>query len=263
MPASYITVKVTPGRISKGLLSIPVSLRNIFPSKRLDIFVLFDNSKRIFEKPFSPYESSTRECRIYGLSDWYKKHSAKGGERIVITVLDKAQYVYRLSFEDYYLLKRSSLQEQFFVAKTERKGNETLESISKWTGNLKEDIAIGQFQDLSRASENELRRRVLDSGRYSGERVPPCLKILLRELYGGHCQVCDFYFLRRDGQPFFEIHHLKPERGHHPKNILSVCANCHRQFEYADVNYWHNSQQWLIRVKFNDRVYPVYQMQYK
>ncbi len=260
MPADYITVKVTPGRISKGLLSIPVSLRDIFPRKRQNISVLFDSSTRIFEKPFSPYESSTRECRIYGLSRWYQRHRAMGGERVVITVVDRASFVYRLCFEDFYLLRASGLEESFLSSKSEKQADAGLRKISEWTGFRKIQVALREFEEIAKDKGYESRRRILERAGLTREKIPHSVKTLIGEVYKGHCQVCDFTFLKKDRRPYFEIHHLERERGHRLKNLLSVCPNCHRQFEYADVRLWHNSQQWLVRVKFNDRVHEVNQI---
>jgi predicted HNH restriction endonuclease len=82
----------------------------------------------------------------------------------------------------------------------------------------------------------------------------------LRDIYAGHCQICDFWFLKKDKEPYFEIHHLDPLRGHHPKNVVVVCGNCHNQFEHANVKQEFNDDRWLIRVSFNERTFLVKQV---
>jgi hypothetical protein len=60
----------------------------------------------------------------------------------------------------------------------------------------------------------------------------------LKALYDGHCQICDFTFRKKDGTNFAEVHHLEAlsEGGKEdPKNLLVVCANCHRQLHHAKV----------------------------
>lgn len=260
MPVDYIRVRITPSRVAKGLLAIPVSLRQIFPKDRRNVLICFDDSKRFIEKPFSPYESTTRECRVYGLSSWYNKHNAVGGEYVVITVLDEAQYTYRFSFEKFYLLKKDDFQNDFIGSRSEGQAERGLLKISEWTGKDKEGIALAQYEYLSTATENELRSRIFSRSRFAREGIPYSMKVIVKELYKGHCQICDFSFLKRDGWPYFEIHHVEAEKGHHPKNILCVCANCHRQFEHANTNIWFNTRRWIIRVKFNDRVFTVNQI---
>ena len=126
----YITVSTTSGRIAKGILSIPVSLIDVFPKKRQKIFIMFDDSKRLYEKTYSPYESSTRECRINGVGHWFKKHNFQGGEKVVISIIDKANFVYRLNFEENYLLRTSKLEDKFLSAKSENAAENLIEKIS-------------------------------------------------------------------------------------------------------------------------------------
>ena len=61
-----------------------------------------------------------------------------------------------------------------------------------------------------------------------------------------------------DRKPYFEIHHVDPLKGHHPKNLVVVCGNCHNQFEYAEVKQVFDDE-WLIRVSFNKRTHSVKQ----
>jgi hypothetical protein len=91
------------------------------------------------------------------------------------------------------------------------------------------------------------------------EKVPANMKVLLEGIYKGHCQVCDFWFLKRDGKPYYEIHHLDPLKYHHPRNLVVVCGNCHNQFEYASVQKEFNDYDWLVKVSFNNNIYPVKQ----
>jgi len=85
------------------------------------------------------------------------------------------------------------------------------------------------------------------------EGVPSGIRILLRELHDGKCQLCSFTFEKRNGEPYFEIHHVDPKIGHHPSNLLVVCANCHAQFEHARLADFTWAGNWLVGVAINGK----------
>ena len=66
----YMTIKMTQSRINKGLIAIPVSLTKWFPMHSCTIHAYLDDSPILQPKTYSPYESSTRECRIGGMKAW-------------------------------------------------------------------------------------------------------------------------------------------------------------------------------------------------
>lgn len=64
---------------------------------------------------------------------------------------------------------------------------------------------------------------------------------LVQELKKKHkkCQICEFTFKKKNGENYNETHHIIPlsKNGKDEKiNTLVLCANCHRQLHYADVN---------------------------
>ena len=61
---SYITIKITKSRIDKGLLAIPISLLDKFPKEKRKITIFFDDEENPSSKNFTPYISSSKECRI-------------------------------------------------------------------------------------------------------------------------------------------------------------------------------------------------------
>jgi hypothetical protein len=63
---SYVTIKITKSRINKGLLAIPVSLLDKFPKEKRKITIFFDDEKISLFRNFTPYNSSSQECRIGG-----------------------------------------------------------------------------------------------------------------------------------------------------------------------------------------------------
>ena len=57
----------------------------------------------------------------------------------------------------------------------------------------------------------------------------------LKLLYQGKCQICNFTFEKKNGENYSEIHHIIPlgEKGSDEiKNIIVLCANCHRLIHY-------------------------------
>lgn len=62
----------------------------------------------------------------------------------------------------------------------------------------------------------------------------------LKKLYKGRCQICNFTFEKENGQNYSESHHIVPlgESGSEEiKNIIIICANCHRQIHYDKVRW--------------------------
>jgi hypothetical protein len=73
LPFDYKTIRVTQSRINKGLLAVPVSLIDYFPKRKNRIYVAFGKDKKAVLKKFTPYTSSSRECRIGGMKSFYEK----------------------------------------------------------------------------------------------------------------------------------------------------------------------------------------------
>ena len=248
----YIKVKTTTGRIEKGILSIPVSLRHIFPLVRQDIFLMLDNSRRLYSKSFSPYESSTRECRINGLHKWFTKHNAKGDEEVVITVIDRDRSIYRLSFEVNFISQAEALEKQFLTSPTDNEAEKNIEKVTFWTGLERMTFSLDEYKNLSALDQDEIRKLLLIKEKNIREKTTSSIKLIFYDIYDGKCQLCRFTFRKKDGKNYFEMHHIDPRKGHIIKNLLAVCANCHRQFEYAKVNYTFDRKNWLRQVKFNN-----------
>ena len=77
------------------------------------------------------------------------------------------------------------------------------------------------------------RRRV--SRTVSVHQGTPGLARLLKEVYEGRCQICRSSFLKRDGSPYSETHHIDPHGPDAPGNLLVLCATCHRKMHHAHV----------------------------
>ncbi len=87
IPFEYKTIRTTIGRIKKGLLAIPVSLIDFFPQENKNIILINEMGTEV-QKRFTPYQSSSRESRIYGLKEFYSKYGVQDGDEIVIQFYD-------------------------------------------------------------------------------------------------------------------------------------------------------------------------------
>jgi uncharacterized CHY-type Zn-finger protein len=251
---------MTPSRLSKGLIAIPVALTKWFPKQSGVVHVYFGDSSDLQPKVFSSYDSSTRECRIGGVADWFKESGIKSGDEIVIQVIDEENFVYRLIPEREFITKTQELQHRFDKSESEKEASEKVATLVGWVHLDKQEVVLNEFKRLVDTMLIHDRRYASSRLNRARERVPANLRTLLEDIYKGHCQVCDFWFLKRDSKPYFETHHLDPLQGHHPKNVVVVCGNCHNQFEHANVYQDFNMDGWLIKVSFNERAYPVCQV---
>lgn len=256
---SYATIKVTQSRINKGLIAIPVSLVRWFPDHKTTVQIFLDESAVLHTKSYSPYTGSTRECRIGGMAEWYNKNKLKDGDEIVVQLIDKKHFIYRLVPEQKFLLKTQELQRSLDKAEDENDASEKIISLAKWADLDKKKVVLSEYHRLIKTIPASERQYIKKSLSKAKESVPPNARVLLEELYQGHCQVCDFWFLKKDNRPYFEIHHINPAQGHHPTNLVVVCGNCHNQFEFANVRNEFNNG-WLTTVSFNDKPYHVNQI---
>ena len=259
---SYVTIKMTQGRINKGLIAIPVSLVKWFPKHNGFVQLYLDDISVLHTKKYSSYDSTTRECRIYGMREWFEKNKIKNGNEIVIQVIDKDNFKYRLIYESNFITKTRQIQSKFDDSIDEQEALQNLNELVNWTKTKEEIVKLSEFHRLIRQTNIEERKRSVRRKASVKESAPPNVKILLGKIYSGHCQVCDFWFLKKDKNPYFETHHIDPENANHVQNLLVVCGNCHNQFHYADVNQ-EFMEGWISRVFFNDRVFEVNQIVFK
>jgi hypothetical protein len=257
---NYATIKITQSRINKGLIAIPMSLAKWFPEHNVRIQVCLDDAINPEIKQYSSYKSRTRECRIGGMAEWFRDNKIKDGDEIVIQLIDKEHFVYRLIPESKFILKTHELENNLDSSDSEMSAEEEIEKLSKWTGIYQGKVVLNEYCRLINTIPTEERRYVNKRLKQARESTPSNLRVLLGNIYKGHCQVCDFWFLKKDNDPYFEIHHINPLFSNYPKNLLVVCANCHKQFEYADVRNEFNQDNWIVKVRFNDKIYPVNQI---
>lgn len=257
---SYVTVRMTQSRIDKGLIAIPKGLATWFPERNDTIQVYLNNSPVSQTKRYSSYSSSTRECRIGGVKEWFEQNKIKSGDEIVLQLIDRDHRIYRLIPERNFLSTAKELEYGLDHSETEEEASGKILTLSQWTNLDKSKTVLNEYHRLSASSisiDRHYSKRSLGRAR---ESAPANLRFLLGQAYKGHCQVCDFWFLKRNKEPYFEIHHLDPLKSHHPKNLLVVCGNCHNQFEHAELKQVFDDSSWLIKVSFNQTTYPVKQV---
>jgi len=254
VPFDYVTIKTTKSRIEKGLLAIPVSLIDIFPKNKDRIYIIDEKGNEDL-KTFTPYRSSSRECRIVGLKSFYKKYSIQDGDELVIQVLDEDKF--KIVPEKIFKNRIIVAEEEISSARNEKEVDKQLKLLSQITNKPTEEVIRSEFLRLS--SENIRQRRVHKASSQVKEGVPPFIRKILLEIYKGRCQISNFTFLTKEGIPYFEIHHIKPRESHYLKNLLVVSPNVHAQFTYANVEHYYDKDAWLRKVKFNNEEYFVRQ----
>lgn len=217
----YATIKIGESRLAKGLLAFPRGLSSWFPSENRDIQVYLSDSVESQIKRYSSYTGSTRECRIGGLREWFEKNGITAADEIVVQFLDSEKFVYRLIPEKNFISTTRKLQREFDGAKTEEQAFVQAMAIADWTRSDESAVSLNEFARLASISVQEERHHVERANVRARESVPANLRTLLLRLYAGHCQLCDFWFLKRDNEPYFEVHHLEPDGGITPRMLLS------------------------------------------
>ncbi|MDR2632393.1 MAG: HNH endonuclease [Treponema sp.] len=256
IPLNYVTVKVTKSRIDKGLLAIPVSLIDIFPQQKGCIFI--EGHEGVYEKKtYTPYTSTSRECRIGGLNDFYKRYEIRNKDEIVIQKIDDMRYriVPEKEFKENILDVLSKFENSIDEIEANKylKEASLLSNLDKNTVLCNEFIGLSKKEILPRKSEH----KILST---SKESVPLSMRKILLSIYKGECQISGFTFLMKNGNPYFELHHINPLGGNHPKNLLVVCPNVHAQFTYANIEQSFDSDGWLRAVRFNAENFTVFQI---
>lgn len=255
IPFEYITIKTTQSRIDKGLLAIPVSLIDIFPKHSRKITVV---SEDLDEQPktFTPYSSSSRECRIGGMREFYNKYNLKHGDELVIQLLNDEKF--KIIPEKLFTQQVKQLEQSLVQSPTEEVSTTLIEKISRVVNKKPFDVIISEYSRLA-TSEISERKKITKPNLTVKEVVPPYLRKILLEIFKGKCQVTQFTFLMKNGIPYFELHHIDPLKGNHFKNLLVVSPNVHAQFTYANANQKFDENNWLRQVEFNGQMHSVYQ----
>lgn len=256
IPYNYITIKATKSRIQYGFLTIPVSLIDSFPNASTDIHIINEYGKET-KKHFVPYSSKSRECRIYGMRSFYDRFNINDGDEIVIQIMDDGKY--RIIPEKVFVKNIKVIENKIENSRFESETEKHLHRLSRITNIPSEEVLKNEFIRLSNREMKNRKTRSISNVK-TKEKVEAPIRKLLKDLYNGKCQITNFTFKMRNGENYFEIHHIYPFRDNHLKNILVVSPNVHAQFTYANSKLFFDEQGWLRQVKFNDDSFKVYQI---
>jgi len=248
------TVRASASRLDKGLLAIPQKFKNWFPEEKGQIQVVFDDDDTSKTLTFHPYDATTKESRIFGLRNWYTKRDVRQGDLISVSLEDRGRRLYRIALERYLLERQEqSARQRLREATTDSEAEQQLTILWRVTKRRPREVAQRELLQIAQQSARQSRPTVIPSAAEHREGVPPGTRILLRELHEGKCQICSFTFEKRNGEPYFEIHHLDPKIGHHPTNLLVVCPNCHAQLEHAVVSDLRWAGPWIVGLAINGK----------
>lgn len=221
--------------------------------------MIFDDGTRVEPKIYVPYDPKIKECRVFGLSRWFSRRGIVAGDAITITLEDPIKAIYRIALDRFIEQRRAAeARRQLYTAASPEIAGEQLRRLAE---SKKEKVQEIAFQEIALIAQRPLlkRKRVMILQRGRAEAVPPSLRALLEAIHQGKCQICSFTFKKRDGKPYFEIHHLESDKGHHPMNVLVICPNCHAQLENATVTEMERVMGWLVAVRINGRRFRVRQ----
>jgi 5-methylcytosine-specific restriction endonuclease McrA len=248
------TLRVSASRLEKGLLAIPQRFKDLFPAERCQIKVLFDDGDKPEVVTFHPLDSKVKEARIFGLAGWFSKRNVQEGDVVSIRLEDPIKQTYRIVLNRYIRqLEEKRTRQRLRSASTDAAAREEIANLARLTNKRPRKLAAEELMRIVQASPCRPRPRVVTAASLRYEGVPSGIRALLRELHEGRCQICSFTFEKRDGNPYFEIHHLDPEVGHHPCNLLVLCSNCHAQLEHASVSSFEWTGNWVVGLTVNEK----------
>jgi len=248
------TIRVSASRLEKGLLAIPQKFKDWFPGEKGHIQVVFDDEEKAKALNFHPCDLVVKENRIFGLGRWFSKRRVDEGDLISVTLEDLDGRLYRIALDRFVREREEQKSRQKLqVARTDSEAEQELSTLSRLTRKHPRRLAREELLRIAQGSLRQPRPRVFPGAADRHGGVPSGIRVLLREFYDGKCQLCSFTFKKRNGDPYFEIHHLDPEVGHHPSNLLVICPNCHAEFEHATIANFEWAGNWLVGVTINGK----------
>ncbi len=250
----HFTIRASSSRLEKGLLAIPQRFNDWFPRERGLIQIVFDDEDKQRSLTFHPYDPVVKETRIFGLGHWFSMRGVRDGDLVSITVEDPDRRLYRIALDRYIREREEQKARQGLEdAQSDSEAERELKALSRLTKKHPRALAGEELLRIAQGSVRRPRPRVPPGAAERHEGTPSSIRVLLRELHDGKCQICSFTFEKRNGEPYFEVHHLDPDVGHHPSNLLVLCPNCHAQFEHAKVTDFRWAGIWLVGVTINGK----------
>jgi len=87
------------------------------------------------------------------------------------------------------------------------------------------------------------------------------VRVFLQEEYAGNCQICDYRFIKRNGEPYFEglylVSRTKAAWIDRLGNVLCLCANCCAKFEHGQVEA-NNILDDILKINISENNDPHY-----
>lgn len=117
LPFTYKTIRLTQSRLNKGLLAVPVTLIDYFPKKKTTVDVFMGTSSKAVQRTFTPYSSSSGECRVGGMRPFYEHYRLADGDEIVVQFLAEGKY--RFMTEGQYEAVVKRVEKEFDGAQNE------------------------------------------------------------------------------------------------------------------------------------------------
>ena len=248
------TIRASASRLEKGFLAVPQKFGDWFPTAKGEIQVVFDDEDKAKGLTFHPNGPEVKENRIFGLGHWFSKRGVREGDLISITLEDQVGRLYRIALDRFVREREEQKARQKLVAaRTDSEAEQELSTLSRLTRKPPRGLAQEELLRIAQESVRRPRPRISPGAVERHEGAPSAIRVLLRELHDGKCQLCFFTFAKRNGEPYFEIHHLDPEIGHHPRKLLVLCPNCHAQFEHATVTDFKWAGSWLVGATINGK----------
>ena len=178
-PFAYKTIRVTQGRIDKGLLAIPRTLLGYFPNSGRLVDVLLGPDETPATNPFTPYSASSREARIGSMGQFYRQFGVRAGDELVVQSLGDR---YRIMTESQFKALLSSAERGLDGAQDEADAEASICEIARISSTRFHNAALSEFYRLSQAKVDAPNRRHAVAPT-AGESVPAALRKLLGVVY--------------------------------------------------------------------------------
>lgn len=120
--------------IKLGFLSVPAKGAEMMPREKTKINVYLDDEATPFTLTYNP-----KHRRIYGLTTWYKKHSAKPKDELILNMVKESPPTYKLVF------RKAELDED--IEAKEREAKELID-LSGLSSTSKGDIVEDRIKEL-------------------------------------------------------------------------------------------------------------------
>ncbi len=126
--------KLIEVEIRLGFLSIPSRGTDIMPDEKTKVDVYLDNESNTRSLSYNPGHK-----RLFGLTEWYRKHNANPKDEVTLKLIKKAPITYKLTFD-----KAEPLEDQ---RSREREAKELID-LSGLSSTSKGDIVEDRIKEL-------------------------------------------------------------------------------------------------------------------